>query len=550
MKIFIPILMALLVMAFASAATVVNLDPAGNLANQTYQTSSTITYGINVTGNQSNWECDLYTTENGSTGQGAMTKVVTDYPVSNATNTNFVARANVADGTGATNYTWMVHCDGTTDPVGAFNLVNNTFGVDATAPVIAITTPTVGYWDTDGNLTFTLNATDTNAATCLLGTTMDFAQDSNSSTGVWNGTSDTNDYTTATPFTYTGMNNNIMVDNGTGAYIYAITCNDSAGNSATSGNRTVYVDTVAPAAFSFLTADWKTDNVVLWNGTTATDYTPQIGYQSSVELNFSRYEIVYYNVSGPGVTVRLNDTTQGSQAANRTINITTLTGDASYRINITAYDLAGNSVTMTTNGIYQYSTDSTNRALKAGWNLVGNVGNNLTLSQLLTYSGATTASFWNSSHEFQSHVSGGSFGSTVVKGGEVALLYMGADSNFEDLVWNATNVGITQFITNSSDSGANSAWNLVMNKNSSADVTMGATDNFANCNPVIAGCGNTEQNATNVDYMSFYDNTANDGSKYIPLVANWTINNGTTLTYGDPIWMYVDQNITLNWGLI
>ncbi len=52
-KIIIPILMLLFLVGLVSAATVVNLDPQGILANKTYQTSSTINYNINVTGNQS-----------------------------------------------------------------------------------------------------------------------------------------------------------------------------------------------------------------------------------------------------------------------------------------------------------------------------------------------------------------------------------------------------------------------------------------------------------------------------------------------------------------
>jgi len=549
MKIFIPIMMLLFCMGLVAAATVVNLDPAGNLANATYQTSSTITYGINVTGNQTTYDCDLYTTENGSTQSQTWTKVVNNYPVPNATNTNFIARVDVADGTGATNYTWGVFCSGLTDPAGDWS-INATFGVDTTEPVVTINFPTANkvWYTTGSDVRVGLTVTDTNADTCVFGSNLN---QSSNNTGTYDTTFNSTPYTTATAFNISQLSASYnWEDNNTGAYLWTYTCNDSAGNEATLGsNYTFYVDSTSPAAFGFKTADFKTNNVALWNYTTATDYTPQIGYAYSVELNFSRYEIEFF-ISGNSTTVKLNDTTQGSSAANRTINITTLLADQTYQINITAYDLAGNSQTLTEQAGYYYSTDSTNRALKAGWNLVGNVGNAFNLSQILTWSGATTASIWNSTHEFQSHVSGGSYGASSVSAGEVVLLYLGADTNFGDLVWNTSVVGTTVDLLNATDSEDNSDWNLVMQKNSTVDIDLQSIDNYANCDSVGTGCASGANNATNVDYMSAYNNSASSGAKYISYVANWSINNATSLTYGETVWMYVDQNITLDWSVI
>ena len=226
-----------------------------------------------------------------------------------------------------------------------------------------------------------------------------------------------------------------------------------------------------------------------------------------------------------------------------------LLGDQSYFINITAFDLAGNQRQMTsvTGGGFGYSTDSTNRALDSGWNIVGNVGNNLTLSAWLNNSGATTASYWNGSHSFQSHVSGGSNGGVTVPSGEPVLLYLAASSTFSDLVWNTTalNGGLSQDITNQTASD----WNLVMNKNSSDSFMVNQLDNYTNDCPTYANC-----NTLNITFMSVYNNSADIGSKYIPYVGNWTINDETPISYGEVIWMFMSNNAgsttTFNWGSV
>jgi len=553
--IIIQIMMLILVMSLASAATVVTLDPTSILSNATFQTSSTVTYGVLVTGNQTTYDCDLYTTENGSNGAGTYSLKVNNFPVSNNTNTTFVSRTAVADAVGSTAYVWNVYCNGVTDVTGAWGLAsedkNITFGVDITAPVIVLYNPSSnGAWYTDDSaVRIGLNVTDTNANTCTLQSNLDVTNDN---TTTFNTAFENYDYTSETAFNFAFVNaSQDWGDDATGLYKYTYNCSDDAGNTAELGsNYTFFVDTVAPTTFVLNTSLWKTDNVALWNATTATDYTPQIGWGLTTELNFSRYLVCYYNDSYSDTSTTCKNITTKTTLAT---NITTLDADEDYWINITAYDVAGNSRSMTTSN-YKYSTDSTNRALKAGWNIIGNVGNNLTLSQILNWSGATTASIWNSTHEFQSHVSGGSYGTTSVGAGQTALIYVATDTTFSDLVWNTTAVAPNTAITvsNSTDAGSNSAWNLVMNR-AAASKTVQAMDSYMNCNTIGAGCTAAANNATNIDYMSVYNNSANIGAKYISYVANWSINNATPLTYGDTSWLYVNSaasSISVNWSAI
>jgi len=553
-KIIIPIMMLLLLIGLVSATTV-TLDPLSNLANNTYQTSSTITYGVYVTGNQTTYDCDLWTTENGSNGAGTYTVKVTNFQVNNNTNTSFIARTGVADAVGSTAYVWNVYCNGVTDVTGAWGLAsedkNITFGVDATAPVIVLYNPSAnGAWYTDDStVRIGLNVTDTNANTCTLQTNLDVVNDN---TTTFNTAFENYDYTTATAFNFTKVNaTQDWADDGTGLYLYTYNCSDDAGNTASLGsNYTFFVDTVAPTALAFNTSLWATDNRALVNATTATDYTPTIGWVAATELNFSKYEITFfkdaYGTYNSTTDVR-KDVTNKTQLSTA---MSTLAADSDYFILITAYDVAGNTANMSTLQ-YKYSTDSTNRELKAGWNIVGNVGNAFNLSDIRIWTGATTISIWNTTnHVFVSHVSGGSNGATSVTAGQPVLIYVATDTTLSDLVWNATAVSEeNHLIINSSSSGDNSAWNLVMMRDDDAK-TLQELDSYTNCNTVGAGCATAENNATNIDYMSFYNNTANAGAKYISYVANLSINNATPLTYGDTVWLYADQNVTINWTAV
>ena len=562
-KIIIPILVLMALIGIVSAATVVNLDPQSTLQNASFvytnysdttTATNSVSYNINVTGNKSTYDCDLWTTENGTSGADNWRNSVTNFQVNNNTNTNFVVATSVADAAGATAYTWNVFCNAVGDTEGAWGTSGNyTFGVDATGPSIVITNPSANnVWYTLGSdVRIGLTVTDTNAAQCLLGTNLDVATTSNSTT-TYNSALGIKTYTTATQFNFSAINaTNNWDDNNGGDYLYTYICNDSAGNIVSLGsNYTFYVDSTAPGAFDFNISLWATDNRALSNATYATDYTPTIGWGLTTELNFSHYEITYfkdaYGVYNSSTDVRDTVTTITTLSD----SISTLEADADYLILVTAYDLAGNANNITTLD-YKYSTDSTNRALSAGWNIVGNVGNAFNLSDLRTWTGATTVSIWNATHEFQSHVSGGSNGAASVTAGNPVFIYVATDTILSDLIWNTTVVDAEAVsVLNYSSSGSNDAWNIVMMRDDTDDKNMQELDSYVNCLTVGAGCAAQVNNASNIDVLSFYNNSGVSSLKYVSMAANWSINNATPLTFGDSVWLYANENLTINWSAI
>ena len=54
--------------------------------------------------------------------------------------------------------------------------------------------------------------------------------------------------------------------------------------------------------------------------------------------------------------------------------------------------------------------------------------------------------------------------------------------------------------------------------------------------------------------MSVYNNSASSGNKYIPYIGNWSINNATSLGFGNTVWAYLGSSTTssiqLNWSAI
>ena len=563
MKKVIPILLMtmLFLVGVACAATTVTLDSRGLLANNSYKTSASVQPNFKVVGNISTYTCKLYSNTNGTYGVGSWHEIQTDSGSTNNTNITFDT-LTLAEVSGLV-YTWDVFCNGTDDANGDWGADGNftdptaggnmNFSVDITAPAITSNEPTPVdvSWDTNGYVYWNFTVVDNNVDSCKLYTLLNA---STNTTGNW-ALKGTKSYTNNTWFNFTfGQTTNLWADNNTGVYKWYVQCNDSATQVTTIGNYTFYVDTVAPAVFDFNTSLFKTNNRYLWNATTATDYTPQVGYNSTTELNFSRYLVCYYNNS-------YADTSPDC------VNVTTITtlytsgatieGDKDYLILITAYDVAGNARNISTLN-YKYSTDSTNRALKSGWNIIGNVGNSFNLSDLLIWSSATTVSVWQANHTFASYVSGGTDGGTSVAAGYPVLLYLSADANFSDLIWNATAVNVD------SASGGNanltnqtsSDWNLMMELDDDDTKMISDLDKYINCNPKGNGCSAQANNVTWFDYMSFYNNTASSGSKYIPYVANWSINNATTFSYGECLWVYLGSgntthnNIHINWSVV
>ena len=529
-KLIILILMIFLCAGLVSAVTVTLDSPT----TATVLNSDSVTYTINVTGNSTTWNCVLYTNDDGTWDAKE-----TDSSVANATSTAYSIRT-VSEATGTTAYNWNAFCNSTNDPTGAW-ATNSTFGVDTTNPSITVNAPSDKYWDTDGLINISLTVTDNNPNNCTITSTMNTATNTTQTNTAYA----PQDYSNATLFNFTGFDGvaTLMGEDNTGAYTWSVSCDDDAGNTNTVSIRTIYVDTTAPGAFTFNTSLWATDNVNLWNATTASDYTPTVGWTATTELNFSRYEIYHFKDSYGDYNSSTDIWDNVTNKTQLSTSISSLAADSDYLSLITAYDLAGNSVNMTTKN-YKYSTTSIGHSLPAGWVAIMNSGNARSLSSYLNDSGATTVSYFNSTHEFTSHVSGGSNGAVSVPSGEAIFLYMGSAATFSDSVWNTTAVPSKFNLTNQT----NSNWNVACNGNSSqGEYTLQAIDNEVNTAINDAPQNNTYANVSSMSYIDW------DVPKNIPFKANWSINNGTVQKFGECTWMYYPANAayqTVDWDVI
>ena len=544
-KLIIYTLLFTMLASLACAATVVNLDPTSVLENATVSSSQTIQHGFNVTGNQSTWTCLLYSTENGSNGAGTYRAITTDSGVANNSNTLFSSRGNVAETVGVTNI-WNVFCSGATDTTGAWGTVSNyTYGVDVTDPDVTINEPSNGDWYTsDTGVLINLTVVDNNVNTCVLGSNLNV---STNNSGNYVSTYETYSYTNNTAFAFTLINSsNAWEDNNTGTYLWTYTCTDDAGNEASLGsNYTFFVDTVLPTAFVFNTSLWETTNSIpILNASTCTDYTPTVGWDITTELNFSKYEITFfdtgYGVYNSSTDIRKDVTTIASTST----AIDSLAADTTYVILITAYDLAGNQRNMTVIP-YAYTSDSTSRNLYDGWNIIMNTGNAMNLSTFLTDSSATYVSYFNSSHAFETHISGGSYGGRNIPYGDSVFLYMdGTTGQMEDLVVNTSAGGTKYNITNATASD----WNVACNRNATGTATFQELDLYCNGGTYLAVA------SLNVTYLDYFNASASTGNKFIPYIANWSEeNNETALSYGDCAFMEVgipEAFIEIDWSVI
>lgn len=555
LKWILPILILCLLSTIALADINVRLNPPMNtLSNTTWKTTSSITYGFNVTGNVSVFDdCYLYTDDN-HTGTSVWYQVETMSNVANNTNYNFTTRV-VSDTPYNTWYVWNVLCNdsqavSSPDLIGNFSALGNyTFYVDTVNPVIGLYY-TYPQWINTGNVSLRLNVTDTNPAQCYLHTTLNLTSNSSGTFNTINASFNTT-YANATTFIFApGLFHDTIhykfLDNNTGSYYFNVTCNDSAGRKSETGIKYVFVDTVAPSDFDFNLTLFRTNNRALFNATTATDYEPMIGWNLSNELNFSRYEIFFYltdwGTTTGAVALNISNKSQPS------VNISTLAGDSVYWINITAFDVAGNQKQMNTVK-WKYTTSSTNRVLKAGWNIIGNMGNIFNLNSLLNWTGATTVSAWNSTHQFTSYVSGGTGGDYNVANSTAAFVYLSSDVNFTDMVWNTSVFDKVGNLPVNVSNSSNSNWNIVINSNYTDDITIATIDSQLNTGSLIY-----KNNYSNVTYFAVFNNSASVGAKHVPYVANWSLYNGTTLKPGMAVWMYAGKiNIDgqmFFWGLL
>lgn len=531
----IVMLTTLLCVTFVSAnsnITAVNLITP---TNNSYDGDGTATFVFNVTGDLAgiNYSCFLYDNFDGTFNQNVLNFNLT---VKNDTNTNLI-ETGIADGT----YLWNIGCYSTGNSSVQYATNNYTLNVDDTDPVVTINYPTSNsvWYATNTAPTIGLTVVDNSAAECVLGTNLNVTSNT---TGTYDAALQTYTYTNNTQFNFSNINSsNAWDDNNTGAYLWTYICNDSAGNTATLGsNYTFYVDTLAPTAptlaglyIGSATLGWTS----IGDAQTSTDYTPRINWTVSTENNFSRYTIVVYNSSSFVSANEFYSANESTKSLDYHIVTSDLTADTTLYFNITAYDVAGNSNTSATK--YTYTTDSTCHTLSTGWNIcsyIRTAGHNA--SDLCTETSCSYISKYNSSHEFQTYTSGGStngdlsFNATNTPDEDaVMFIYVATDTSWETRYWQQNTPELYFNLTNYS-----TGWNLVPILNQSG-VNFEKLDNSINGN-------GTQVTLTNIsNWMSFYNNSAASGSKAISFVRNWSINNATTINYGEAVWIHLNKTL-------
>jgi len=547
--------------------------------NGTWDNDGTVQY-FNVTVNGDypgkNYTCYLYDDRDGSYGT---TTYYND--TSNMSSIGIDSLSGIPDG----NYTWSIGCNCTYASGGnttivfplnsSFEVTSNTsshfatgssggssghlsytYYVDDTDPVITVISPLDLSWVTSGTTSsttwqFNVSTSETYPGYCRLETNLN--QTSNS-TELYREV-ETNPYTSGTNFNFSFGSIGVFLDNNTNNYIWNVVCNDSAGNDAyLSSNYTLLIDTIYPTEPTlyglFVGYPGALTGNLGWlsagTASTSTDYTPRINYTVATEYNFSRYVIDIYNSTTFTAANRVYQGNESTKTTDAHIVSSDLPADTALYINVTAYDLAGNSNGTVT--YYTYTTDSTCHTLTDGWNICAFIRTTAqNASWIINETGADYISKFNTSHQFQTHTSGASASASMIFNGtkcnisycptiadgneEVMFIYTTGSRTWEHRFWQVDNHYNYYNLTNQSAEG----WNIIPWYNQTGDATFGKLDYS------LAG-NETHILYNNVtDYLSFY----NSSHTYVDFANNWTYNNLTSIQYGEAFWAYYDGT---DWG--
>ena len=504
-----------------------------------------INFRFNMTGNSTNATCTLYHNINQVWGASSQT----NWTVFNNTNSTLSEQSVAENNTG---YFWNIGCNLGTDVNSSVVMAqsNFTISVDRTVPVPRPFLYGNSNWTNNNTaLLFGVNVTELNPGSCLLETNLNESLNSSGGVDWWNTSANlTPVYVDRIPFNFTfGINRqwgrSAWVDNNTGAYKWNAACNDSAGNIGRipGGNVSFWVDTTLPTA-----PDLSSPK----NNSKSTDLTPLFHWVASRDLNFSRYSIfLSTNNIFRGANFSQNMT---SNATNLTIVTGPLVKDTDYFVQVSAYDLAGNERNATTP--FTYRTDSVCGTLIAGWNICAFVETNArNASAICDDIDCTYIAKYNSSHEFQTYTAGSStndemiFNASVVNESfnansnawidAVVFIYVDTNTSWENKTWQADVSYIFFNLTNKS-----TGWNLVPILNQTTTFNFGKLERSINANVTLAnGSSNYVTNYTK--WMSLYVPENATGAKYVPYVANKSINNNTQVKYGQAVWIHMNKSI-------
>lgn len=532
------------VLANSSFQTIVLLTPT----NASYDADGSVVFVFNVTGNTSlpyGYSCTLYTNNSGSWASSGNTN-------SNVTNNT---RGNMTQGGLSDGHLgWNVGCTSPGNSTVVFptnrilsdvgSAVNNTVIVDSVAPRINLNSPTNRSWHRSGiNVLFNITPSDENPGYCWLGTNLNESSNTSGSGSLFfNQTANWTSFVsnTSIPFLFGNRTLVSWLDNNTGAYLYNFGCNDTVGNvrRMSTINMTFFVDSVAPT---------QPNITYPLNNSFTTDLTTLIQFLNATETNFSLYQVlVDNNTDFSSPEFEINITTAGSNAT------LVASGNLSYNrrwyVRVNTFDIANNSAT--SNGPYSYSTDSTCGVMVAdSWNICAMINNQTTInaSTLCTQTSCTYISMYNASHQFQTHTVGSATNDEMlfispngwgrINSSAVAFIYVtSTNRTWENRSW-GEDFGASTPANFMNLTNASTGWNIVPILNRTANFTLGSLDRSINGNGTSFLLGNYSR------FMSFYTNEAGVGSRFVPFVANRSINNFTVIDYGSAVWIHLNRSI-------
>ena len=528
--------------------------------NDSYNVNGTVFFTFNVTGNvSSGYVCNLWTNISGSF-------IVTSNAIQSATNStvqNFT-ETNVPD----QNIGWTVGCTAPGNSTIVFpgnqsglkysagsSHINYTLRVDKIAPNITINSPLRAGWQTNGtNVRFNLTVQDRNAASCVLESNLN---ETMNTSATWQTSKETQAYTNGTAFNFTfGFQKFVSggtdwLENNTGAYLWNVACNDSAGNIArlADGNATFFVDKTAPSR--------PTLGAPI-NFTLSTDLTPTFSWSNvSGSSNFSVYEIQLANLSSFATTALV---WQFNLSGNASLNITNVARGSflanlsygnSYFWRVRAYDLAGNYAEAINN---TYRTSSTcGKLYENRWNVCA-ITNDVLInaSSLCSQVGCEFISMYNATHEFQTHTRGSStngamffVGATQPNASSVVFIYVSSNTSWENRTNDISMSGFYYNLTNVTNS-----WNVVPQLNQTQTWRLAHIDRSINGNGsqmIKPREINTHNNTNSSKFLSVYRAENQTSTRFMSYASNKTFNNMAIVEYGEVVWVHF-SNTTLVWN--
>ena len=524
--------------------------------NATWSANGNFYHGFNVTGNSTNYSCELYNDIGGIWAASGLA----GGNVSNSTNTTITTTGSANNQTG---YKWNVGCNLGSDvnSTVVYADANYTFYVDTVAPVVRPIYPGYINWTTNRSMVFSFTASDVNNQSCVMETNLNTSEEGGRSGNTTGGLSDL----TATGFWNTsgsllsgfknGTQNNLTfgfekyafgvmwLENNTGIMKWNVRCNDTAGNIGrfVSGNVTFFTDVTPPT---------QPNASFPANFTRSSDLTPLFKWLNSTELNFSRY-VLQVDDSSDFSSLYFERNITGV-STNFSIVTTELSKyDITYYWRVLAYDLAGNNANSSNTTIYR--TDRWCSLLTTGWNICAWTETTArNASSICDDIACTYIAKYNASHEFQTYTSGSAtndemeFNSSSESGGgtqpiltnrgdNVIFIYVASNTSWGNRTWQTNQPNFFYNLTNYS-----TGWNSVPILNQSAVINFGKLDRSIN--------GNGSYHRSNVSrFQSLFSAENGTGYKYTPFVTNRSINNATNLRYGSVVWIHVNKTINLSY---